>query len=176
MSISTSHQKGAEPSSPALNPTTKNPPHTVASSLGNATLAVPGTLDTSTMGLTEGQLRRQGIECLASILRSLVAWGTVAGKSGDDIPMMTPSRAQASDDAKRDSGIPDGPADRLSATSSETFRQPTPEIVDDPTRFESAKQKKTTLLEGIKKFNFKPRKVCVYVCFPGVFVHAVEGN
>lgn len=165
------HQKGAEPSSPALNPTPKNPPLNIASSLGNGALTVSGTLDTSNMGLTEGQLRRQGIDCLASILRSLVAWGTVAGKSGDDIPMGTPSRTQAADDTKRELGTPDRPADRLSATSSETFRQPTPEIVDDPTRFESAKQKKTTLLEGIKKFNFKPRKVCGCVGFPVFFIY-----
>ena len=30
---------------------------------------------------------------------------------------------------------------------------------DDPSRFENAKQRKTTLLEGIKKFNFKPKRV-----------------
>jgi len=36
----------------------------------------------------------------------------------------------------------------------------TPDIVDDPSRFESAKQKKTTLMEGIKRFNQKPKKVC----------------
>ena len=33
------------------------------------------------------------------------------------------------------------------------------EELDDPERFESAKQRKTTLMEGIKKFNFKPKKV-----------------
>ncbi|KAF8918488.1 hypothetical protein CPB85DRAFT_1430659 [Mucidula mucida] len=32
------------------------------------------------------------------------------------------------------------------------------DITDDPGRFESAKQRKTTLLEGIKKFNFKPKR------------------
>ena len=35
----------------------------------------------------------------------------------------------------------------------------TPDIADDPSRFESAKQKKTTLMEGIKRFNQKPKKV-----------------
>jgi hypothetical protein len=35
----------------------------------------------------------------------------------------------------------------------------TPDITDDPSRFESAKQKKTTLMEGIKRFNQKPKKV-----------------
>ncbi|KXN90258.1 Protein transport protein SEC7 [Leucoagaricus sp. SymC.cos] len=155
--VSALPQKGAEPPSPALSPTPKNPQPTVASSLGNSILPVPGSLDTSTMGLSEGQLRRQGIECLVSVLRSLVAWGTAVGKS-DDAQAAPPSRSQASDDGKRDSSTPDVPADRLSVTGSEIFRQPTPELSDDPTRFESAKQKKTTLLEGIKKFNFKPKR------------------
>jgi hypothetical protein len=39
-------------------------------------------------------------------------------------------------------------------------RGSTPDIAtDDPSRFESAKQKKTTLMEGIKRFNEKPKKV-----------------
>lgn len=158
MPISALHQKGTEPPSPALSPTPKNPAPTIATSLGNSVLTVPGTLDTSTMGLTEGQLRRQGLECLVSVLRSLVAWGIAVGK-GDDVHTGAPSRSQYGDDAKRETSTPEGPADRLSVASSETFRHPTPELVDDPSRFESAKQKKTTLLEGIKKFNFKPKKV-----------------
>ena len=48
---------------------------------------------------------------------------------------------------------------RPGPTSADPTRQPTPEVVDDPSKFESAKQKKTTLLEGIKKFNFKPKRV-----------------
>lgn len=158
MPVSAFSQKGAEPSSPALSPTPKNPPPTVSTSLGNSILNVPGSLDASTMGLTEGQLRRQGIECLVSVLRSLVTWGIATGK-GDDAQTRTPSRSQTGEEGKREPGTPDGPTDRLSVASSEAFRQPTPELEDDPTRFESAKQKKTTLLEGIKKFNFKPKKV-----------------
>lgn len=34
---------------------------------------------------------------------------------------------------------------------------------DEPSRFENAKQRKTTLLEGIKKFNFKPKRVSCFV-------------
>jgi hypothetical protein len=40
-------------------------------------------------------------------------------------------------------------------------RGPTPDIADDPSWFESAKQKKTTLMEGIGRFNQKPKKVSV---------------
>ncbi|KAF5364253.1 hypothetical protein D9756_000655 [Leucocoprinus leucothites] len=159
MPVSSLPQKGTEPASPALSPTSKNPQPSVATSLGNSVLAVPGSLDTSSMGLSEGQLRRQGIECLVSVLRSLVAWGVAVGKADDtQVQAGTPARPQTSDEGKHDSITPEGLTDRLSATSSETFRQPTPELVDDPSRFESAKQKKTTLLEGIKKFNFKPKR------------------
>ena len=35
---------------------------------------------------------------------------------------------------------------------------PTPEVQDDPSRFESAKQRKMILQEGLKRFNYKPKK------------------
>jgi len=111
-------------------------------------------MDTSVIGLSEGQLKRQGLECLSAVLRSLVAWGTTAGKA-DELPV-TPARSHIGDD------MPVTPeVDKLYASSAsvEALRQPTPDILDDPSKFESAKQKKTTLLEGIKKFNFKPKRV-----------------
>jgi brefeldin A-inhibited guanine nucleotide-exchange protein len=117
-------------------------------------------MDTSVMGLTENQLKRQGLECLVAVLRSLVAWGTATGKMSDD-PLATPStRSHPGEDQRRDSIGADQSIDKLSAGASvEALRQPTPDLMDDPSKFESAKQKKTTLLEGIKKFNFKPKRV-----------------
>lgn len=54
-------------------------------------------------------------------------------------------------------GASNGAATDMSGTT----RANTPDVLaeDDPSRSESAKQKKTTLLEGIKKFNFKPKRV-----------------
>ncbi|KAJ7276370.1 sec7 guanine nucleotide exchange factor [Mycena haematopus] len=149
--------KANEPPSPALSPTVKN--HgAVPPSLSTSALSVSGTMDTTVMGLSETQLKRQGLECLVAVLRSLVAWGTTSGKLSDD-SLATPSRSHHSEDARRDSMAPDQSVDKLSAgTSVEALRQPTPDLVDDPSKFESAKQKKTTLLEGIKKFNFKPKR------------------
>ncbi|KAF9009101.1 hypothetical protein BDQ17DRAFT_1349527 [Cyathus striatus] len=134
--------RGSEPPSPALR------------------LTVPGTMDTANIGLSEGQLRMQGLECLVSVLRSLVAWGTAAGKSTSDDNLAPPTRSPAGDD-RVEPMTPEGNLERLSISggSSETLRQSTPELSDDPSRFESAKQRKTTLLEGIKKFNFKPKRV-----------------
>lgn len=60
-----------------------------------------------------------------------------------------------------------GSSNGAATDTSGTTRANTPDVYgagavaeDDPSRFESAKQKKTTLLEGIKKFNFKPKRVC----------------
>ncbi|KAF8195926.1 sec7 guanine nucleotide exchange factor [Mycena galopus ATCC 62051] len=150
--------KANEPPSPALSPTVKNNHGAVPPSLSTSALAVSGTMDTTVMGLSETQLKRQGLECLVAVLRSLVAWGTASGKMSDD-PLATPSRSHHSEDTRRESMAPDQSVDKLLAgASQEALRQPTPDLVDDPTKFESAKQKKTTLLEGIKKFNFKPKR------------------
>ncbi|KAG6821251.1 hypothetical protein H0H93_002361 [Arthromyces matolae] len=152
---SSNHQRSSEPSSPALSPTNKSQAAGTPPSI-TSVLSVPGTMDTSVMGLSEGQLKRQGLECLVAVMRSLVVWGTASGKAVDEVPA-TPAKSQVGEDLPL---TPDGSVDKLSAsaTSTDTLRQPTPDIVDDPTRFESAKQKKTTLLEGIKKFNFKPKR------------------
>jgi brefeldin A-inhibited guanine nucleotide-exchange protein len=113
------------------------------------------------MGLSEHQLKRQGLECLVAVLRSLVAWGTSStGKSAAESAADAGLRSQG-EDTRQETVTPDASVDRVSfsANSVETLRQPTPDVADDPSRFESAKQKKTTLLEGIKKFNFKPKRV-----------------
>ncbi|KAG1754001.1 Sec7-domain-containing protein [Suillus paluster] len=153
-----SQQKANDPASPALSPQTKSSASTAHVS---GALAVSGTMDTSTMGLSEGQLRRQGLECLVAVLRSLVTWGTAAGKTPAESASADPaSRSQAGEEIAADTMTSDPSLDRLAASagSMEALRQSTPDIADDPSRFESAKQKKTTLLEGIKKFNFKPKR------------------
>jgi len=152
-------QKSNEPASPGLNTMTKTHSTAVPPSLSTSALSVSGSLDTTVLGLSEKQLKRQGLECLVAVLKSLVAWGITAGKAAAD-PIVEPSsrEEQPPDVAARDASF-----DKLSSTvpgSAENLRQPTPDnIADDPSKFESAKQKKTTLLEGIKKFNFKPKRV-----------------
>ncbi|KIJ70020.1 hypothetical protein HYDPIDRAFT_164203 [Hydnomerulius pinastri MD-312] len=153
---SASQPKGSDPGSPAVTPHTK--PRD-SSSHASGAISVPGMIDTSTIGLSEGQLRKQGLECLVGVLRSLVAWGTTAGKMPAE-NTEPGTRSQTGEEMGPESLTPDSSLDRLAAStgSVEALRQPTPDIADDPTRFESAKQKKTTLLEGIKKFNFKPKR------------------
>lgn len=166
--LGTSHSagpqpKGSDPSSPALTPTTSKPGSgPVPPSLTTTALSVPGSVDPTTIGLSEAQLRRQGIECLVTVLKSLVTWGTGASSgiastfSNSEVAL----KPRASEDGQR---MPAESIDRVSSLPSEATRQSTPDISDDPSRFESAKQKKTTLLEGIKKFNFKPKRVSLAV-------------
>lgn len=114
----------------------------LAPSLSTTALGSPNTQDPTTLGLSEAHLRRQGLDCLVAVLRSLVAWGTGKNTSSDE-PSHTPDASVSLDRLP----LPD------------VARGSTPDITDDPSRFESAKQKKTTLMEGIKRFNEKPKKV-----------------
>ncbi|KAH7887776.1 hypothetical protein F5I97DRAFT_2011766, partial [Phlebopus sp. FC_14] len=151
-----SQQKSSDSASPTVIPQTKA--HHPSSHASGA-IPVPGMIDTSNIGMSEGQLRRQGLECLVAVIRSLVLWGTATGKTPADTTDPV-SRSQTGEEAGPDTMTPDASLDKLVTFtgSVEALRQATPDVADDPTRFESAKQKKTTLLEGIKKFNFKPKR------------------
>ena len=130
--------------------------------LNTNALSVPGTLDTSALGISEPQLRKQSLECLVAVLKSLVAWGTTSTNHVETPGDREQTRTQPGDDTRVETVTPDHSVDRLSTAGSvaDSSRLPTPDqITDDPTKFESAKQRKTTLLEGIKKFNFKPKRV-----------------
>ncbi|KAH9951731.1 hypothetical protein B0H21DRAFT_684859 [Amylocystis lapponica] len=156
--ISHTPQKANDPLSPGLPPTTKTHYNTVPPSLSTSALGAPGSVDPGHLGLSEPQLRRQGLECLVAVLRSLVSWGTT-GSTALDSAADPNTRAQLSEEIRRDAITPDSSTDRASGPlSADPARQQTPDVVDDPSKFESAKQKKTTLLEGIKKFNFKPKR------------------
>ena len=152
--------KGSDPSSPALTPTnSKHGSGTVPPSLTTTALSIPGSVDSTTIGLSEAQLKKQSTECMVAVLKSLVTWGTGAS-SGIASNLSTSEvalKSRASEDGQAE------PGERSSSFPLETTRQSTPDISDDPGRFESAKQKKTTLLEGIKKFNFKPKRVSLSV-------------
>ncbi|KIY51634.1 Sec7-domain-containing protein [Fistulina hepatica ATCC 64428] len=162
-----------EPSTPTVSPSTsasgKSPMPITAEPV-----SVPGII-------SEKQLRRQALECLVEVLRSLVAWGSAAtgvqqvtsGSATQSSVVTSRSSLTGSRSSvaiSRSSLVGDVPeATRLPSSSSSGepshlansnghVDYATGYPVDDPSRFESAKQKKTTLLEGIKKFNFEPKK------------------
>lgn len=128
----------------------------------------------------EGQLKRQSLECLVATLKSLVAWaGKGAVQSDPSLPgqldlgtredpntssRLSSSLSRSLPDHEDDSILEATPSVRLSGTEAEL---PTNSAVakleretvhDDPTKFETAKHQKTTLLEGIRQFNFKPKR------------------
>ncbi|EED81455.1 predicted protein [Postia placenta Mad-698-R] len=154
--ISQAQQRANDPTSPGLPPTTKiHQRGSVPPSLSTTALTGPGSSDASQPVLSEQQLRRQGLECLVAVLKSLVAWGT---NSSTDNPPDT-ARSNVGEDIRKDSVTPDVASDKMSAPlSADPTRQPTPDGTDDPSKFESAKQKKNTLLEGVKRFNTKPKR------------------
>lgn len=121
----------------------------------------------------EHRLKRQSLEALIATLRSLVAW---AGRSGVPPPAaMSSSFVNVSsselsvpptDEASHSNDDIRPPGERMSMSEADAQRPgsvvsgvQTPDLQDDPGRFESAKQRKTTLLEGLKLFNSKPNKV-----------------
>lgn len=126
-------------------------------------------------GFTEAKLKRQSLEAMVAVLRSLVVWGTGAGSGGIGAPSGRNSAVVSTSDTAPPSArmsVDDGRGDEygqnhaagdsvasLRTRASSVAGRSTPDLVDDPGRFETAKQKKTTLLEGIRKFNFKPKRV-----------------
>jgi len=138
-------QKNVESAGSATPPAMKPQNANLAPSLSTTALSGPSAIDPTTLIQSEAQLRRQGLECLVAVLRSLVAWGT--GKSA------------ALEDPSNSVPTPDASASLDRLPLHDVVRGPTPDIADDPSRFESAKQKKTTLMEGIKRFNQKPKRV-----------------
>lgn len=124
----------------------------------------------------EGQLKRQSLECLVATLKSLVAWAgkgavqsdpTLPGDLGtreDSNTRLSSSLSRSLPDHEDDSLPESTPSVQLSGTEAEmsnnsgVAKVERETIHDDPTRFETAKHQKTTLLEGIKQFNFKPKR------------------
>ncbi|KAK0528299.1 guanine nucleotide exchange protein for ADP-robosylation factor [Tilletia horrida] len=124
----------------------------------------------------ELRIKQQSLLCLCAALRSLLTWankGSMPADSSIDAlsprvstdkrisesgPGSTdPSIIVDSEHAQQQSAPAEVPG---SATTPDLSRTQTPDIhtQDDPSRFESAKQRKTTLIEGIRTFNFKPKR------------------
>jgi len=147
-------------------------------SLSTAAL-VPETNKEAYAGLSpEIKLRRQSLECLVAALKSLVVWSTHSSSrqvdegrpsiSEDGIGrQMAMSQTGSHTDlptATTGGATPTWPEVGASRAASTGMNTPIPtEGDDDVGRFETAKARKTNLLEGIKKFNFKPKRGIAYL-------------
>jgi brefeldin A-inhibited guanine nucleotide-exchange protein len=133
-----SPQKTNDPANSALPPQTKSSASTAHVS---GALTVSGTMDTSTMCLSEGQLRRQGLECLLAVLMSWNSrWENARGIR--NCRYCPNSRSQVGEEIATDTMTPDPSLGGVIASvgSTEAFRQSTLDTADDPSIFESAKQ------------------------------------
>ncbi len=128
---------------------------TIPQSLASSALAESNAAQGKYAHLTpEQKLKRQSLECLVSVLKSLVVWGTTTSRAAQE------EHGRSSEDISRTEGLNGEYAEPRHSLSLTSGAQ-TPDLGgnDDVEKFESAKQKKTSLLEGIKKFNFKPKRV-----------------
>lgn len=111
----------------------------------------------------EIKLRRQSLDCLVAALQGLSKW-----------VMSNPNQPKAEDGASMPRSSEDHVGRTLNGGSVSELPAPSPtwppgsghtngantpaEQDDDVARLEGQKQRKTTLQEGIKKFNFKPKR------------------
>lgn len=145
----------------------------------------------------EMKLKKQSLDCLCSVLKSLVIWSgkgsqqdrneTNQGVCGNGHPGLGLGIVEGSSPRESTDTRGGDPNESLMSPSSsmplETINISTPTIgtpdpsggntptsssapggglgltgEDDPLRFENAKQRKTSLIEGIRKFNVKPKR------------------
>ncbi|GAA5886120.1 hypothetical protein JCM6882_004271 [Rhodosporidiobolus microsporus] len=193
---STDRHASAQPLISALSPAASPFPLAATSLFEDSRIADP----TFAGAPLETHIKRQALETLVTVLRSLVAWAGRGAAPGATVPPTTPGVTTANGTHARPSFDARGSEPDLSASlsaSTSTFAgsasglagEPpfltperrstsgtnTPDVVpaDDPSRFESAKLRKTTLLEGIKKFNFKPKRGIAFLIDTG-FIRSSE--
>lgn len=133
----------------------------------------------------ESHLKRQSLECLVAVLRSLVSWSargtsnvapTTPAERTRNESISLPSLAEGLSSEDRSEQDLNAAMLAFNGHSSTRSGSATPDISmamspneDAPSRFENAKQMKTTLLEGIRKFNFKPKRVrSTFLLLPGM--------
>lgn len=111
--------------------------------------------DTPTQVPVEVYLKRNALECVVAMLRSLVIWSQQGiAQAQASLEQQTNGTTSPEGEISRVSRVSTPrPADRKLANDegSKVF-------VDDPSEFESIKQRKTLLMDGIRNFNFKPSR------------------
>ncbi|KAI4150202.1 MAG: hypothetical protein L6R39_002323 [Caloplaca ligustica] len=102
-------------------------------------------------------MKQQALECLVRTLRSMVNW------SQDNLiasaAKLDALEIRKSHEGTRESFEPSRPADSPRISAADTPAAPsTPLLEDDPSQLEKAKLRKTALMNGIRQFNFKPKR------------------
>ncbi|CAJ0647821.1 8817_t:CDS:10 [Entrophospora sp. SA101] len=142
------------------------PPSLTTNSISNTTSSSPNNSNKP----AELALKNQGLECLVSVLRSLVAW--CSNKSTNDSADDEEIPRQSEDTIQEPPSTPtsltfnnkSSPTSSMMSVSnsSNTFsgdsKINSSKAMDDPEQFENLKHRKQVLQDGIKKFNYKPKR------------------
>ncbi|KAI9136456.1 hypothetical protein BKA69DRAFT_1104037 [Paraphysoderma sedebokerense] len=153
-----------------------------SSSSTNNSIAIPPALttasvapvNTSQSGFNPDQaLKGKSLECLVAVLRSLAQWCKQTMK--DDNPDIIGPDAMNSSDTRSQIGEDETTSNPDSSSNAGNGVEKVARV-DDPEHFENMKYRKTVLQEGIKKFNFKPKKGMQYLIDSGMIPskHPVE--
>ena len=127
-----------------------------------ATANVTEALDPDTTIPIDYSIKQQSLDCLVATLRSLVDWSH-QGLADANVKVHEQG-SQLASERHRDSLDTPSIATGVSTPrllSAEAPGESTPldhPLDDDPSQLEMAKQQKTTLLSGIRLFNFKPKR------------------
>lgn len=102
------------------------------------------------------QMKQQSLDCLVRTLRSMVNWSQ---ENLVNAAIGLPKFDRSSTDGVRDSLDPgQGPGSPKLSSTDTPLVPSTPLLEDDPAQLEKAKQRKTALTNGIRQFNFKPKR------------------
>ena len=119
----------------------------------------------------EYSLKRQSLECLVTTLRSLVDWSQQG--IADVSAQFQDIGSRTSIDESGESMVTQNVTTNTSTPKIASAETPSGSVMsmnpleDDPNEFEMAKQQKTALLNGIKQFNFKPKRGIKYLLKEG---------
>ncbi|CAG8513048.1 4016_t:CDS:10 [Dentiscutata erythropus] len=173
VSSSTNSEKDKDPNSSTTS---------LASTSMQSTNVIPPSLDTKSITTNttsqshpnlpdELALKYQGLECLVSILRSLVAWcsnkPSVDGIDYDKDESIRKSEETVTELALSQNSVTVQNTSKSSPSSSTMsmsgsyfgdIKSVIPKAMDDPEQFENLKHRKQVLQDGIKTFNFKPKR------------------
>lgn len=101
---------------------------------------------------TEYALKMTSIDCIVAFLKSLSSWSDKSNGTS-----MSRSRDVSFSQIPPTPNLADSPGFNPNLSNASFSNEDDP-LADDPTQFEKEKSRKKALLEGVRQFNYKPKK------------------